>query len=146
MKKNRSRQIFVALMAGVTFALGLAMAGMTQPQKVIGFLDPWHWDPSLLFVMAGAISVHAISYPFIKRRPSPLFDTKWHIPNRKDLTPRLIIGAALFGFGWGMGGFCPGPGLVSLPTGDSRALVFVITMALGMFIFKKTEPYLGLRE
>jgi uncharacterized membrane protein YedE/YeeE len=146
MKSNLAKQNAVSLAVGLLFAIGLAVSGMTQPQKIIAFLNPWDWDPSLLFVMVGAVTVHAISYPFVVRRPSPLLDTKWHIPTRKDLTPRLILGSALFGVGWGLGGFCPGPGLTSMMSGDPRSLAFVAAMIFGILLFKKTEPYLGLRE
>lgn len=146
MKSNRSQQNATSFAVGFLFAIGLALSGMTQPQKVIGFLNPWNWDPSLLFVMVGAIGVHALTYPLIRKRSSPLLDTKWHVPHRNDLTPRLVIGSALFGMGWGLGGFCPGPGLTSLATGDLRVFAFVAAMIVGMLAFKKSEPYLGLRE
>lgn len=136
----------ISFIVGFLFAVGLAVAGMTQPQKIIGFLNPAEWDPSLLFVMLGAVGVHLISYPLIRKRSSPLLDTKWHVPTRKDVTPRLMIGSALFGIGWGLGGFCPGPGVASLTTGDLRAVLFVLSMIVGMFLFKKTEPFLRLRE
>lgn len=146
MKAVWFQQNLVSFGVGLIFAVGLAVSGMTQPQKVIGFLDPLDWDPSLLFVMLGAVGVHVVSYPLIKRKSSPLLDTKWHIPSRKDLTVRLILGSAIFGFGWGLGGYCPGPGVTSLPTGDLRVFVFVGAMLVGMFLFKKTERFLGLRE
>lgn len=146
MKSNFAKQNAVSFAVGFIFAIGLAISGMTQPQKVISFLNPWSWDPSLLFVMFGAIGVHLISYPLIRRRPSPLLDTQWHVPTRKDITARLVLGSALFGIGWGLAGFCPGPALTSLATGDLRVLAFVGAMIVGMLIFKRTEPYLGLRE
>lgn len=136
----------VSFAVGLLFSIGLVLSGMTQPQKVIGFLDPWAWDPSLLFVMLGAVGVHALSYPLIRRRSSPLLDTKWHVPSRQDLSARLLLGSALFGIGWGMGGYCPGPGVTSLVSGDMRSLVFVGAMIGGMLLFKKTEPHLRLRE
>jgi len=132
----------ISFLVGLVFAIGLALAGMTQPMKVIGFLDPFDWDPSLLFVMIGAIAVHAISYPLITKRKSPLLDTQWHIPTRKDLTSRLFLGSAIFGIGWGLGGYCPGPGFTSLASGDLRAVVFVVSMILGMIAFKRTERFL----
>jgi len=141
-----TKQDAVSFTVGLLFALGLAVSEMTQPQKIIGFLNLWDWDPSLMFVMIGAVGTHIITYPLVKKRSSPLFDTKWHIPTRGDVTPRLIIGSALFGMGWGLGGFCPGPGLTSLASGDPRALMFVVAMIIGMLLFKKTEPYLKLRE
>lgn len=140
------KQNAVSFLVGFLFAVGLGISGMTQPQKIIGFLNPWEWDPSLLFVMAGALAVHASTYPLIRKKSSPLLDTKWHVPNRNDVTPRLIIGSALFGVGWGLGGYCPGPGVASLTTGDLRVLLFVGAMIVGMLLFKKTEPYLKLRE
>lgn len=139
-------QNLVSLIVGLVFAIGLGLAGMTQPQKIISFLNPWAWDSSLLFVMVGAIGVHFITYALIRKRSSPLLDTKWHVPHRNDITARLVIGSALFGIGWGLGGFCPGPGLVSLATGDTRVFLFVGAMILGMILFKKTERYLKLRE
>ncbi|MGZ5280268.1 MAG: DUF6691 family protein, partial [Pseudobdellovibrionaceae bacterium] len=146
MKANLARQNAVSFAVGLLFAIGLAISGMTQPQKVIGFLNPWDWDPSLLFVMLGAIGVHIISYPLVRRKSSPLLETKWHVPTRKDVTTRLILGSAIFGVGWGLGGFCPGPGVTSLATGDLRTVLFVGTMIIGMLLFKKTEPYLRLKE
>ncbi len=136
----------VSFLAGFVFAIGLAISGMTQPQKVLSFLNPGDWDPSLLFVMVGAIGVHIVAYPLAKQRKSPVLDTKWHVPTRKDITARLILGSALFGIGWGLGGFCPGPGLTSLASGDLRAFLFVGAMIAGMVLFKETEPYLKLRK
>ena len=146
MKFSLTRQDLVSLAVGFLFAVGLAMSGMTQPQKIIAFLDPANWDPSLLFVMLGAVGVHIVAYPLIRRRSSPLLDSKWHVPTRKDITPRLILGAALFGVGWGLAGFCPGPAWTSLASGDARVFVFVAAMILGMYLFKKTEAHLRLRE
>ncbi len=146
MKTNWAWQNVVSFAVGLLFAAGLAISGMTQPQKVIGFLNPWEWDPSLLFVMLGAVGVHLVSYPLVKRKSSPLLDTKWHVPTRKDVTTRLILGSAIFGVGWGLGGYCPGPGVTSLASGDIRAILFVGTMILGMLLFKRTERYLKLRD
>lgn len=122
-----------ALVAGAIFGVGLAISGMTLPSKVVGFLDfTGKWDASLMFVMGGAIVVHFVALRLIRRRATPLFDTKFHLPTRKDLDPRLIGGAALFGVGWGLGGYCPGPGLVTAASGAPSALVFVVGMTLGM--------------
>lgn len=140
------KRAWVAFFVGFLFALGLGISGMTQPQKVIGFLDLTSWDPALLFVMIGAVGVHAIAYPLVRRRGSPLLDGEWHIPQRKDLTPRLFLGAAIFGVGWGLGGFCPGPALTALVSGEARALVFVGMMIVGMLLFTKTEKYIPLRK
>jgi uncharacterized protein len=130
MKRNS-----MAFVAGALFAVGLAASGMTKPAKVIGFLDIFgQWDASLLFVMLGAIAVHFVAFRVIMRRPVPLFDTKFHLPTRKDIDVRLVLGAAVFGIGWGLGGFCPGPGLVSLGGGSVSAIVFVVGMTIGMLV------------
>lgn len=122
-----------ALGAGAVFAVGLAISGMTLPSKVTGFLDvTGAWDASLAFVMGGAIAVHLVLQRLIRKRPAPLFDVKFHVPTRKDIDPKLVVGAALFGVGWGLGGYCPGPGLVSAASGSPGALVFVVGMTLGM--------------
>lgn len=146
MSPRLGKQNAVSFAVGFIFAIGLAISGMTQPQKIIGFLNPWEWDPSLLFVMIGAVGVHIVAYPLVRKRTSPLLETKWHVPTRKDVTARLVFGAILFGIGWGLGGFCPGPGVTSLASGDLRAFLFVGAMMVGMILFKKTEPYLKLRE
>lgn len=146
MKSNLSKQNAVSFVVGLVFAMGLAVSGMTQPQKIISFLNPSNWDASLLFVMLGALGVHLISYPLIRKRKSPLLETKWHIPTRQDVTTRLVLGSALFGIGWGLAGFCPGPALTSLASGDVKSLLFVATMIFGMLLFKKTEAHLKLKE
>lgn len=146
MSRKLAHQSMVSFAVGFIFAIGLAVSGMTQPEKIISFLNPWAWDASLLFVMTGAVSIHIITYPLVKRRASPLLDTKWHVPTRKDLTPRLLFGSALFGVGWGLGGFCPGPGITSLASGHLEVVLFVGAMIAGMVLFKKTEPYLKPRE
>lgn len=140
------KQNIVSFFVGLIFAIGLALSGMTQPQKIIGFLSLSDWDPSLLLVMVGAIGVHIFAYPLIRKRTTPLLDTKWHVPTRKDINVRLILGSTLFGIGWGLGGFCPGPGVTSLASLDLRAFLFVGAMIVGIILFKKTEPYLKLRE
>lgn len=146
MSPRLGKQNAVSFAVGFIFAIGLAISGMTQPQKIIGFLNPWEWDPSLLFVMMGAVGIHIVAYPLVRKRTFPLLDTKWHVPTRKDVTTRLILGSILFGIGWGLGGFCPGPGVTSLASGDLRAFLFVGAMIVGMILFKKTESYLKLRE
>ena len=120
---------------GALFAVGLAISGMTKPSKVVGFLDiAGHWDASLAFVMMGAIAVHFVAYRVIRRRTAPLFDSKFHVPTRKDVDPRLVLGAALFGVGWALGGFCPGPGLVAAGGGSLHAVIFLLGMTLGMLV------------
>lgn len=112
--------------AGLLFAVGLIVGGMTQPSKVVGFLDlTGSWDPSLAFVMGGAILVHATSYRFVMRRPSPVFALNFQVPTQTDVTPRLVVGSALFGVGWGLAGYCPGPALSSAALMEWETLLFV---------------------
>lgn len=126
----------LAFASGVLFAVGLAIAGMTQPSKVIDFLDlAGNWDPSLALVMVGAIAVYFTANRLVRLRSAPLLGAKFHLPTRRDLEPSLLIGGGLFGIGWGLGGYCPGPGLTSLATGSVSALVFVLTMAGGMWLY-----------
>jgi uncharacterized membrane protein YedE/YeeE len=130
-------RLIAAFSGGLVFALGLGVSGMTDANKVIGFLNlAGDWDPSLAFVMVGAIGVHLLLSRLILRRQSPLFADRFHTPTRRDINPRLVGGAALFGVGWGVGGFCPGPGLVSLMGFDSAAGVFVVFMVGGMLLHK----------
>ena len=136
MKKN-----FISLLVGFIFALGLGYGGMTQPQVVKGFLDFFgNWNMSLMGVMIGAIVVHSLFYQLIKRRHSPLFDTKFHLPTKRDIDRRLMTGAALFGLGWGWVGICPGPGIVALMGGSVESVLFVVSMLTGMMTFKWLEP------
>ncbi len=124
-------------MSGLVFGLGLAVSGMTEPAKVVGFLDvTGAWDPSLAFVMVGALVVHWVLYRFIVRWPSPLLGGEFRIPSRKDIDRRLVTGAALFGVGWGLAGYCPGPGIVSLGSGAGASLLFVAAMLSGMLLFE----------
>ncbi|MFZ4739185.1 MAG: DUF6691 family protein [Bradymonadia bacterium] len=134
--ESASRRLNVAAaLSGVLFGAGLVVSGMTLPTKVVGFLDAFGgaWDPSLALVMVGAIGVHAVVHRVFSGRPSPLWATRWSLPTRRDLDARLLLGAALFGLGWGIGGYCPGPGLVSLAGGALSSAVFVGTMLLGMW-------------
>ncbi len=124
-----------AFALGLLFAVGLALAGMTSPAKVIAFLDlAGDWDPSLAFVMAGAIATHAIASRFILTRKAPVLAEKFDLPEKKSVDARLVTGAALFGVGWGLGGYCPGPALVTAAAGVPSAIVFVLAMAAGMFL------------
>jgi hypothetical protein len=119
---------------GFLFAMGLGLGGMTDPSKVIAFLNiAGDWDPSLAFVMGGAIAVHVVLYRLILRRPSPVYGARFQVPTRRDFTPRLVVGASLFGFGWALGGYCPGPSIVSVASLAPSALVFVLAMAVGMY-------------
>ena len=131
----------VSLLSGALFGFGLAVAGMTRPEKVIGFLSFFRrWDPSLMFVMAGAIGVHAAAYRLIKRRRSPILGARFIVPTRRDLDARLLVGAGVFGVGWALGGFCPGPGIASLAGGAPSVLVFVVTMLAGNLLAARMEP------
>ena len=123
----------VTFLAGLIFAIGLGISGMTQPAKVIGFLDLVSgWDPSLAFVMCGAIGIHFVAYRFQPKLDKPLYEPVFQIPKRTDLTPKLFIGSALFGAGWAIGGFCPGPALVSVVSLNPQAITFVVAMLAGI--------------
>ena len=133
-----------ALFVGVIFALGLGISGMTRPEKVIGFLDVFGaWDFSLAFVMAGAFGMHAVAYRIIRRRKSPLFSSHFHVPTSKDLTPSLIIGAFIFGVGWALAGYCPGPAIASLASLNVRPAMFVVSMIVGMAFFRGYQMLLN---
>lgn len=124
--------LIAALAAGLIFGLGLVISGMADPAKVQNFLDPLgQFDPSLAFVMIGAIAVTATGYHFVLRRPKPLASPAFHLPTKTQIDTRLVAGAAIFGIGWGLAGFCPGPALVSLGIGAEGTLVFVLFMVLG---------------
>ena len=128
------KQGFVSLFVGILFGLGLAISGMTQPEKVISFLDIFgDWDPSLAFVMAGAIAVHFIAYRIKKKRTSPLLTADFSVPTNTKIDGKLILGSAMFGVGWAIGGFCPGPAIVSLITLKAEPFIFVLSMTAGMF-------------
>ncbi|MBS2018872.1 MAG: hypothetical protein JST00_38750 [Deltaproteobacteria bacterium] len=122
-------------LSGVLFGVGLAISGMTRPEKVIGFLDVFgKWDASLAFVMGGAVAVHFFAHRLVRGRSSPLFDTVFHLPTRTSIDKRLLAGATIFGVGWGLGGFCPGPGLVSAAGGAWLPIVFVVGMTIGILV------------
>ena len=125
-----------AFICGILFSIGLGISGMTQPQKVIGFLDVLgEWDPSLVFVMGGAVISYFILQLLIQRRFSkPMLGERFQIPSRKDLDRSLIFGALLFGMGWGLGGYCPGPAITTLGSGSLNAVLFMVAMAMGMLL------------
>ena len=121
---------------GVLFGLGLIISGMTNPAKILAFLDiAGAWDPSLIFVMGGAVLVGLIAFYLAKNRTQSFLGGAMQIPTRRDIDRPLIIGSAMFGVGWGLAGFCPGPALVSLGSGELKALVFVVAMLGGMLLF-----------
>jgi uncharacterized protein len=132
--------IFASLLAGLVFGLGLIVSGMADPAKVLGFLDlRGEWDPSLAFVMAGAIAVGALAFAVAKERTVSFLGAKMKLPTSRDIDSRLVIGSVVFGIGWGVAGFCPGPGLVALGMGEVKALVFVVAMLVGMGAFELLE-------
>ena len=138
--KNTNLQRATEFAVGLLFGWGLMIAGMTDPGKVIGFLDlAGAWDPSLAFVMGGAIAVGFFAFGMAKKRTTNFFGGALHLPTSKDIDKRLVIGSLLFGAGWGLAGFCPGPGIVSMATGEFKGLVFVAAMVAGMAVFEFTD-------
>ena len=121
-----------ALGAGFVFGTGLWVSGMANPKKVLGFLDvTGNWDASLMLVMAGAVAVTLIGFRFVLSRSKPLFSEKFEIPTRKDIDVPLVAGSAVFGVGWGIAGYCPGPALTALATLSTESIVFVAAMIVG---------------
>ena len=133
---------FVALsfLTGLVFGLGLIVSGMANPAKVLGFLDlAGAWDPSLALVMGGAIAVAFLPFQWAKRQKVSLLGAPMQLPTSTRLDRRLVLGSLMFGAGWGVGGFCPGPGLVALGMGVPQAFVFVLAMLVGMLLFEAIE-------
>ncbi len=129
-------QRITEFLIGLLFGLGLLLSGMTDPAKVLGFLDLFGlWDPSLALVMAGAIGVGFFAFALIKHRTTNLLGGTLHLPKAQQIDRRLLIGGLVFGVGWGLAGFCPGPALVSTAAGEIKALVFVAAMVAGMFVY-----------
>jgi uncharacterized protein len=136
-RKNIMMRIFSALLAGLVFGSGLILSGMTDPAKVLGFLDlAGAWDPSLALVMVGAIAVASLAFRIAGQRPRALLGDVMHLPAARQIDRPLVLGALAFGAGWGLAGFCPGPALASLLTGGAQVLVFVSAMAAGMAVFE----------
>jgi len=132
--------VFAALLAGLVFGLGLIVSGMANPAKVLGFLDlAGAWDPSLALVMAGAIGVSLVAFIFARGRTHSLLGAEMEMPRKRGIDGRLVGGALLFGMGWGVAGFCPGPALVALGMGQIKAVVFVAAMLSGMGLFELLE-------
>ncbi len=133
-------RIFISFSAGIVFGAGLTISQMVNPQKVTDFLDFFgHWDPSLAFVMGGALAVTAFGYRLVLRRPHPLFVAEFQLPASQRIDPRLIGGSALFGVGWGLAGFCPGPAVASLGYGLWQSAVFVSAMLIGMLLWDRSD-------
>ena len=129
--------IVAALLIGLVFGLGITLAGMINPAKILNFFDlAGDWDPSLALVMAAALLVTGIGYRLVWPLRRPLLDLQFHLPNRKDLDLPLIGGSALFGLGWGIAGFCPGGAIPALGLGESSAAIFSASMLSGMFLMR----------
>jgi uncharacterized membrane protein YedE/YeeE len=134
------RTAITSLISGTLFGAGLALGGMTDPARVRGFLDIFgDWDPTLAFVMGGAVIVMAIAWRIVPRLADPIIAGEFHLPTKSDLTPRLIGGAALFGIGWGIAGLCPGPGIAALVIEPASAAIFVVAMIAGMALVRFAE-------
>lgn len=133
-------QIVLALMAGLIFGTGLIVSGMTNPAKVIGFLDlAGSWDPSLAFVMGGAILVGIVAFSFARKRDRSLLGATMRLPTTAHIDRRLVIGSMAFGAGWGLAGYCPGPALASLASGGVKPMIFTLAMLAGMALFEVLE-------
>lgn len=124
-------------LVGLLFGWGLLIAGMTDPGKVLGFLDlAGAWDPSLAFVMGGGVLVGLVGFALAKKRTASFLGSAMHLPTSRDIDRRLILGSLTFGVGWGLAGFCPGPGIVAMGAGESKAALFVVAMIAGMLVFE----------
>ena len=138
--------VFFALLAGATFGIGLILSGMANPAKVLGFLDlAGTWDPSLAFVMGGAILVGVFAFAFARKRTTSLLGLPMRMPTATGVDRRLVGGSLLFGVGWGIAGFCPGPALVALGMGEHKAVVFVAAMLAGMALFELWDRRIAAR-
>ena len=134
--QHRITEFFV----GLLFGLGLMLSGMTDPGKVLGFLDlAGLWDPSLALVMGGAIAIGVFAFALAKKRGLSFFGVDIRLPTKERITQRLVVGSLLFGAGWGLAGFCPGPAWVSMAAGQNKAALFVVFMLIGMVIFEVAE-------
>lgn len=137
-------KLLMALSAGLLFGLGLSLGGMTQPAAVIGFLDIFgRWDPRLAFVMGAAVLTTAVGYRWVLRRPRPLLELHFRLPTLRRPDGRLVGGSALFGIGWGIAGYCPGPALASISDGRESLLLLVATMTFGWRLASRLRPQAG---
>ena len=134
----------LGLFSGLVFGLGLVISGMSNPAKVLNFLDlAGTWDPSLAFVMAGASVTAFVGYRLVWRRPAPLFDNRYHTPMSSEIDRSLVLGAALFGIGWGIGGFCPGPAWTALPLLSPGVLIWLPAMIVGLWIGNRAKSVIS---
>ncbi|CAN7595938.1 hypothetical protein ASF11_18875 [Acidovorax sp. Leaf76] len=135
-------KLFTTFVAGLVFGIGLIVSGMADPAKVLGFLDlAGRWDPSLALVMAGAISIGLVAFSVAKRRRESFLGAQMKLPQTRSIDRRLIGGSLLFGVGWGVAGFCPGPAMVAVGMGQAKAIIFAIAMLAGMGIFELLERW-----
>jgi len=133
-----------ALAAGLLFGLGLAISQMVNPEKILDFLDvTGDWDPSLALVMAGAVGVAMLAFRLVLKRKQPIFDDDFHLPRLTKVDRSLLVGSGVFGLGWGIGGYCPGPGIAALSAGSVEALVFVAGMVLGSVLYRRLAAARG---
>lgn len=140
LESSEMKQRIFEFVAGLLFGMGLLLSGMTDPSKVLGFLDvAGVWDPSLAFVMSGAVLVGLVAFALAKRRSRSLLGAAMQLPTSRTLDRRLVLGSLVFGVGWGMAGFCPGPALVSAATAQPKAVLFVLAMLAGMAVFEVLE-------
>ena len=127
----------VALLSGLLFGFGLSLSQMIDRDRVLGFLDiTGNWDPTLLFVLGGAVGVTVIAFRFVLHLPKPILENKFYLPTRKDLDFSLIVGAAIFGIGWGIAGYCPGPGITALVLGTPNPVLFIVAFIVGSLIYQ----------
>ncbi|MCI2807698.1 YeeE/YedE family protein [Eoetvoesiella caeni] len=132
--------LLMALISGLVFGLGLIVSGMTDPSKVLAFLDlTGNWDPSLAFVMAGALTIGSLAFPFAGRRRHSTLGEAMHLPTATKVDLRLVLGSLTFGVGWGLAGYCPGPALASLVQEGIKPLIFFVSMVVGMLVFEALE-------
>lgn len=139
-------RILVSYLIGLIFGVGISISGMASPAKVLNFFDvAGPWDPSLAFVMGGALFVTFIGYRFVLKRPAPILSTRFQLPTRRDLDLPLIGGSAVFGVGWGIAGFCPGGALPALGTGQTEVLIFVAALLSGIIAAKMLQATMAKR-
>ena len=132
------RKNLIALLSGLLFGFGLSISQMIDRDRVLGFLDVrGDWDPTLLFVLGGAVGVTVIAFRFVLRLPRPIFTSKFYLPTRKDIDLPLILGAAIFGIGWGIAGYCPGPGITALVLGIWNPVLFLIAFMIGSLAYQR---------
>ena len=137
-------KLIISYVLGALFSIGLSISGMVNPDKVLGYLDFFgKWDPSLVFVMAGGVLLNLVLFKPILKRESPLLAKDFSVPTNQIIDKKLILGSALFGIGWGIGGVCPGPGLSNLFLLNPKVIAFLVAMIAGMLIFKLVEPKLN---